>query len=249
MRAPVPRSTFPVYSVRRPFGCMTRKESTAAGSTVRCTMAPASGAAIAGAKAKLTQRPAPTLRKSRRARAIWLISIPRPENVSRAHHGTNDAGMSATSTEIGGETVTDVLFGRAWRCRKQRCRLHDHAVGTVGALPGLLGDEGGLHRMRLSLLAQSFEGYDRMPRGARDGKLAGAYRVTVHQNRAGAALAEPAAEFWPTQVEVVAQGIKQRHVGIVGIDAVRLAVDLKRECRHACYSQYFLLRSFVISRF
>ena len=47
-------------------------------------------------------------------------------------------------------------------------------------------------------------------------------------NRAGAALAEPAAEARPVQPEIVAQRVEQRHVGIVDGDPDRLAVDVER---------------------
>src|SRR5262249_50437943 len=47
-------------------------------------------------------------------------------------------------------------------------------------------------------------------------------------DRASAALREPAAEARAVQREVVAQRIKQRHVGIVDGDPDRLAVDVQR---------------------
>jgi len=46
-------------------------------------------------------------------------------------------------------------------------------------------------------------------------------------HRAGAALAEPAAEARIAQAEVVPQRIQQRHVGIVDLDDLRLAIDVK----------------------
>jgi hypothetical protein len=47
-------------------------------------------------------------------------------------------------------------------------------------------------------------------------------------DRAGAALRQPAAEARAVQREVVAQRIKQRHVGIVDGDPDRLAVHVQR---------------------
>ena len=44
-------------------------------------------------------------------------------------------------------------------------------------------------------------------------------------HRAGAALAEPAAEARIVQAKLVAQRVEQRHVGIVDLDRPRLAVD------------------------
>ena len=43
--------------------------------------------------------------------------------------------------------------------------------------------------------------------------VAGLHRLTVHQDHAGAALFEPAAEPGPCQTERVAQDIEQRRIG------------------------------------
>src|SRR5262249_3903377 len=55
-----------------------------------------------------------------------------------------------------------------------------------------------------------------------------AHRLAVDVNRAGTALRQPAAEARAVQREVVAQRIKQRHVGIVDGDPNRLAVHVQR---------------------
>ena len=46
-------------------------------------------------------------------------------------------------------------------------------------------------------------------------------------DRAGAALAEPAAEAGIDQAKVIAEGIEQGHVGVVDLDRPRPTVDLK----------------------
>jgi len=54
-------------------------------------------------------------------------------------------------------------------------------------------------------------------------------------HRAGAALREPAAEVRIVEPDVVAQRIKQRHVGI-GIDRMDLAVHVEVYSSHGCIS-------------
>src|SRR6266581_3845290 len=61
---------------------------------------------------------------------------------------------------------------------------------------------------------------------------AGAHRMTVDMHRAGAALAKPAAEAWIVELELIAQGVEQRHVGIVDVDRARRAVDGECQLRH-----------------
>src|SRR6266550_1038402 len=55
--------------------------------------------------------------------------------------------------------------------------------------------------------------------------------------RAGAALAEPAAESRIDQAQLVAQGIQERHGGVIDLDRSRLAVDVEGELlRHGAFS-------------
>ena len=58
---------------------------------------------------------------------------------------------------------------------------------------------------------------------------AGQHRLAVDDHRAGAALAEPAAEFGGVELEIVAQHIEQRRIRI-RIDLVIATIDL--QCHH-----------------
>src|SRR5262249_17764163 len=64
-------------------------------------------------------------------------------------------------------------------------------------------------------------------RDARQRRDAGTHRLAVDVDRAGAALAEPAAEARPLEPEIVAQHVEQRHLGVVDGDGDRPAVDVE----------------------
>src|SRR5438309_4530869 len=111
--------------------------------------------------------------------------------------------MGAAATEIVGERNPDLGFARVLGLRQEGGRLHDHAVDAVAALCGLLVDEGLLHAMHLLALGQAFERDDllfRADRAERD--LARAHGLAVDMHRAGAALAETAAETRAVQAEI-----------------------------------------------
>src|ERR1019366_6207740 len=106
------------------------------------------------------------------------------------------------------------------------------AADAIAALVHLLLDPGGLQRVRLFRRAEARERGDRPPGDRGHRRDTGAYRLSVDMHRAGAALAEPAAEARIVEAELVAQGVEQGHLGIVDLDRVRLAVDREVELRH-----------------
>ena len=68
--------------------------------------------------------------------------------------------------------------------------------------------------MELGDSADAFDGRYLLPL-LHDGQTkAGIHAVTVHQNRAGPALAQPAAFFCAGQVERVSQAVQQRRVHV-----------------------------------
>ena len=137
--------------------------------------------------------------------------------------------MRAAAAEIAGEPLLGLFERRLRRRREQRRGGHDHPAGAVAALRGLLGDERGLHAMRR---------FSRVPSpsmvvivvagGAADRRHARAHRFAVHQHRAGAALAEAAAELRPVQRERTAQNVEQRLRRIPRVGGDRAAVEAKR---------------------
>ena len=77
---------------------------------------------------------------------------------------------------------------------------------------------------------QAFDGRDRLARDLAHRGLAGAHRLAVDMDRAGAAQAGAAAELGAGKLQVLAHHPEQGRVG-VDFDACRLAVDRKRD-RH-----------------
>jgi hypothetical protein len=102
--------------------------------------------------------------------------------------------------------------------RQQR---KDDAAQAESALSGLLFDESALDRVRVLGRSQSFEGFDLGSIHAFDRRDAGADGPAIHDNRAGAALSQAAAELGPTQLEVVAENVKKRRrrIHIQGVGA------------------------------
>ena len=137
--------------------------------------------------------------------------------------------MRSTAAQVVGERVFDLCFRRLLGPGEERGRLHNHAVDAIAALHRLFLDEGALHRVQAFGRAEAFERHHLLLRGqGRERRHARAHRLAVDVDRAGTALRQPAAEARAVQREVVAQRIKQRHVGI-GIDRMSLTVDLESE--------------------
>src|SRR5579883_1089463 len=115
---------------------------------------------------------------------------------------------------------------------EQRFRRHHPPVQAIAALERLFLQKRSLNGMRMLRRPEPFERQNILARRARRRQRAGSRRDAVHQNRACAALAEPAAEARVVQSGIVAQDVEQ---GTVGFDVKRLslAVDLEREMRHA----------------
>src|SRR5262249_26997390 len=102
-------------------------------------------------------------------------------------------------------------------------------VDAIAALRGLRLDEGFLHRMRALRRAEPLERDDLLLRiDARQRRHARAHRLAVDMDRAGAALAEPAAEAWPLEREIVAQRIEKRHRRVIDHDRDWAAIDGER---------------------
>ena len=72
------------------------------------------------------------------------IALPR-----RSLHRAQDPIVRAATAEMALERVADLGIGRSGVLRQQRRRRDDHPARAVAALERLLGDERGLHRVRL----------------------------------------------------------------------------------------------------
>ena len=130
--------------------------------------------------------------------------------------------LSASSARIFG-------VGRFGIPLQQGLRPHHHAGDTIAALRRLLLDEGALDRRRRLDRSQAFERRDLPALQQHQRRDAGQHRLAVDDHRAGAALAEAAAEFGGVELEIVAQHIEQRRIGI-RVDLMVLTIDL--QCHH-----------------
>ena len=79
--------------------------------------------------------------------------------------------------------------------------------------------------VRLFGSAEAFERRDRLAGGFTDGGHAGPHRLAVHHDRAGAALAEAAAEFRGVEPKTVPQDVEEWLIRIPGVDRLLAAVD------------------------
>ncbi len=158
-----------------------------------------------------------------------MFMVASRSRVGRAHDSLDDARMRPAATEVVGERVLDLRLRRFPVLGEQRGRFHDHAVDTVAALRRLLLDEGALHRVQPLRRAQALE-RDHLLRGGdgRERRDTRAHRIAVDVHRAGTALREPTAEARTVQREVVAQSVKQRHIGVIDGDGDRPAVHVER---------------------
>ena len=152
-------------------------------------------AAARAARRETSRRRRSGRRRCAGYRAGIRCSCGPPGVTRRAKHRADDPGVRAAAAEASGESLFDLLGGGLRRAIQQRLGGHDHAVGAVPALGRLFGDEGGLQPVRLLGSAEAFERRDRLAGGFADRSHTGPHRLTVHDHRAGAALAEPAAEF------------------------------------------------------
>ena len=111
--------------------------------------------------------------------------------------------MCATSTQVVGQCLLDLLVGGLFIGSYQRRRLHDHPVDAITTLHGLFVDERLLQRMWFIWRTETLERDDVTAGYTGDWKDARAYGSTVEMHGAGSALAEPAPEPGPVQAQVV----------------------------------------------
>src|ERR1700731_4461382 len=133
-----------------------------------------------------------------------------------------DALITAASTDVAVHGLVDLLVGRRRRLCQQRRRLHDLAGLAVAALRHADIAPGDLDGM-LALGVEPLDGHDRLAGDVRHRDAAGAHRLTVEMNRAGAAQRDAATELRPGQAELVAQVPHERHRR-VAVEAARLSI-------------------------
>jgi hypothetical protein len=161
-----------------------------------------------------------------------------------ALHGAQHPDMTAAAAEISRKRRSHLFFCRFGSFRQQRDRAHDHSICAVAALGGLFGNECRLNRMQVFRRAETFQCRDVSIADGRHGNLARANGLAIENNRAGAALSETAAKFWAVEAETIAQGIQQRHIGIISVDIMRSPIDAQV---HGCHRRLHDLCKFYSS--
>src|ERR1700680_758759 len=110
---------------------------------------------------------------------------------------------------------------------QQRSRRHNHAVGAVAALRGLLRYKGCLDLVGLLRRAETFErsycaaGHLLYRCNART------HRLAVEQNRTCPTLGQAAAEFGSTQTKRIAQNVEDWLAGVPRIDRYGAPINSK----------------------
>jgi len=140
----------------------------------------------------------------------------------RARELLSDVGVSAEIIDpLEGDTP-DVVLERLQDSLREYVAEEAERTWLLPRLATLLGitDAAGT--------AATFERDDLGLRQRADRHDAGARRSAVNEDRAGAALTEPAAEFGSVELKIVAQHVEQRRVQI-GCHAVHRAVHLETD--------------------
>ncbi len=115
-------------------------------------------------------------------------------------------------------------FGRPAVVFQERLGAHHHPGDAVAALRGLLLFEGRLDRAGALPRPQAFDRPDPAAGQGAERRQAGEGGLVVDQDRAGAALAEAAAELGRIEPEIVAQDVEQGGAGI-DLQGLRCAVQ------------------------
>src|SRR5262249_7721137 len=117
--------------------------------------------------------------------------------------------MRAAAAEMGLEPSLNLGIARLRLFLQQSMRAHHHARDAIAALRGLDFDEGTLDWRRLGRRAEPFQRRDLSLGEERNRRHTGEDRFAIDQDRAGAALAEPAAELRGVEFQLVTASTRQ----------------------------------------
>src|SRR5262245_10843896 len=224
VRMPWPSSTLPVKTVTVP-SALTRIQPSSLRLVCKLPGRLSCHTASFGSREKATTSAPKPVVNWRRLKAGAFMSGP-PVGPGGAQHRANDAVMGAAAAEIGRQRRAHIRRVRLRIAVEQLLGGHDHAIGTVAALRRLLLDERRLQWMRVRDRAETFAGGDLARRDRADRGDAGARGLAVDQHGAGAALRQSAAELGAVELEIVAQHVEQRRVGL-GRNRAAHAVDFE----------------------
>ena len=170
-------------------------------------------------------------------RAVWSREreTHRPVTCLRAAHrvagGTHrldDVLVAGAAAEIGREHVEQLVVADVRIVLQRVRRQHQEARRAEAALQAVVVDEGLLQRMQLLAVGEPFDGADLPAVGLDREHQAGADRLAVEDDRAGAADAVLAADMRAGLAAVVADRVDQR-LARLDADRVRAAVDRQRD--------------------
>src|ERR1700742_2756281 len=211
---PVPSSTLPVWMTTVPSPLMASHESICFGSTsagpifwlsicanARC------GCSRRGSVALTTIAPVP----ARNVRRLTMAAIS-GLRLGRGLDRLDDPEVRPAPAQVRVHGLLDLVLGGARIALEERVRGHDHAVGAVAALRGLVLDERRLHLARLLGGPEALERRDLLALHRARRRDARADRLAVRLHGACAALREAAAEARAVQPQLVAQHVQQRRV-------------------------------------
>jgi hypothetical protein len=124
-------------------------------------------------------------------------------------HGLHNLHVRAAAAQVVQQRLADLRVRGLRAAAQQGHGGHHHAIGAVAALGGLGVDEGLLHGVRCFAASQAFQRGDLASGHALRRNHAGPRHAAVHQHRAGAAFAQPAAELRAVAERVIAQHLQQ----------------------------------------
>src|ERR1035437_5300584 len=138
--------------------------------------------------------------------------------------------IGAAAAEIAVHGLCDLLVGRARRFREQRCSGHDLSGLAVATLRDLFGDPSLLQYVQ-AVGSEALNRSDAFARDLRSGSRAGANRVAIDMDSAGAAQSRTTAEFGSGEFEGVAENPEQRRLRR-DADLLFTAVDAECDVCH-----------------
>ncbi len=152
-----------------------------------------------------------------------------PRIVSRAApHRLDDVLVAGAAAEVGRQHVEQLVVADVRIVLQRVRRQHQEARRAEAALQAVVIDEGLLQRMQRLAIGEPFDGADLPAVGLDREHQAGADRLAVEDDGAGAADAVLAADMGAGLAAVVADRIDQR-LARLDADVVRAAVDRQRD--------------------
>src|ERR1700733_7372270 len=159
-----------------------------------------------------------------------LLSLGLAQGLRLSPHllnGRDNVRIRAAPANIAIHALLHVVICRPAWLFQQRNRRHDLPRRAVAALIPIVFDERRLHRMHMIRLAQSFDRCDLVVRVHHRERQARVYPPTVDVHRTGPALTVIATLLRPSQLQVLAKAVQERHTRL-NHHAIGLPVHIQR---------------------